>query len=344
MHNYIFHSNDSYQIWIWLSVRNWNLDTSIIATSANFVSSVNFSGFCVLELSLIQYNRRVHKFLRHNIWTKSIWHRVPVRSLSLEVFLLEDLKIQTIGLSIFTASDSGVQSRPLIWIFLVWCLGLCKGVWGELHSSKHCSVPVWTVIQLKYLYQEAGLTMYSTETAISSSFHWLRLNSWSELQQYVLRSSNPTASLHLQKRHTELDHKLQWWNFSGQFFLGFLRLQSLEFLPFPQALCVMYLKTSLARAWHLPAAAGFLNIVSRGSCVAGPALHQVAEWLTVSASTCPNYLLSKEWPLISVKTDVFCAEKEGAWPYCIGPISMREEFLSLQPISIQSGGEGLHFL
>lgn len=137
MHHCIFHSNDSYQIWICLSVRNWNLDTSITATSANFVSSVNFSRFRVLELSLIQHNRRVHKFLRHKIWTKSIWHRFPVRSLSLGVFLFEDLKTQTIGLSIFTACDSGVQSRPLIWIFLVWCLGLCKGVWGELYSSKH---------------------------------------------------------------------------------------------------------------------------------------------------------------------------------------------------------------
>lgn len=137
MHHYIFCSNDSYQIWIWLSVRNWNLDTSITATLANFVSSLSFSGFCVLELSLIQHNRRVHKYLRHKIWTKSIWYRLPVRSLSPEVFLPEDLKIQTIGLSIFTASDSGVQSRPLIWIFLLRCLGLCKGVWGELHSSKH---------------------------------------------------------------------------------------------------------------------------------------------------------------------------------------------------------------
>lgn len=137
MHHHIFRSNDSFQLWIWLSVRNWNLDTSITATSANFVSSVNFSRFCVLELCLIQNNRKVHKFLRCKTWTKSIWHRLPVRSLSLEVFLFEDLKIQTIGLSIFTASDSGVQSRPLTWIFLVWCLGLCKGVWEELHSSKH---------------------------------------------------------------------------------------------------------------------------------------------------------------------------------------------------------------
>lgn len=171
MHHYIFRRNDSYQIWIWLSVRNWNLDTSITATSANFVSSVSFSGFCVSELSLIQHNRTVRKFLRHMIWTKSIWYRLPVRYLSLEVFLFEGLKLQTIGLSIFTASDSGVQSRPLIWIFLVQCLGLCKGVWGKLHSSKHMLSQYlfeqWS--NLNICIRKLASPWYSTQTDISSS-------------------------------------------------------------------------------------------------------------------------------------------------------------------------------
>lgn len=75
----------------------------------------------------------------------------------------------------------------------------------------------------------------------------------------------------------------------------------------------------------------------------------LSEWQS-QPSTCPDSLLSEEWPLISVKTDVFCAGKEGTWLCNLlhrACIHERGVFVSTSwvlPISRQSRGEGLHFL
>lgn len=191
--------------------------------------------------------------------------------------------------------------------------------------------------------------MYSTETDISSSFHWFQLNSWSELQQYVLRNSNPKASLHLQKSHPELRSQVTLMELLWTVFPWF-RLGSRVCNSFLSPnLCYVLKRHPFQDLYICQLLLAFKHNWQRKLC--GRPCSPSSCWVTDSLSLHMSKLpFVKEMASDFVNADVICAEKEGDWlcnllhRACIyeGGIFVSTTEIFLFPIP--SEGEGLHFL